>query len=148
MTIYLVTEIATGAKVYSYQADAPIEWNGMEFATHNHTALPDEAEIVVPTNPEDWHITKLAFRERFTQAEKIAIEIASLDDPSAPMQQRALAAGLRSAQADQRDAAFIDLKNPSTVAGVQQLEAFGLIAAGRANEILNTLPTAEERFYG
>lgn len=147
MTTYLVTEIATSTEVYRYQSAAPIEWNGMEFATHAHTALPDEA-VVAEINPLDWYITKLAFRSRFTQAEKVAIEMASLDDPAAPMQQRAMAAGIRAAQADQRDAAFIDLKNLETIGGVQQLEAFGLLAAGRATVILGTLPTAEERANG
>lgn len=147
MTTYKVTETATGAEVYQYQSDAPIPWSGMEFATHTHTALPDVA-VEVLINPKDWHITKLAFRDRFTQAEKVAIEIASLDDPAAPMEQRALAAGLRAAQADQRDAELIDLKNSATQGGVQQLEAFGLIAAGRAAVILDTLPTAEERYDG
>lgn len=146
MTTYLVTETATGAEVYRYQSDTPIEWNGMGFATHTHTALPDET-VPVEINPRDWHITRLAFRERFTQAEKIAIELASLDDPAAPMEQRAMAAGLRAVQADQRDAAFIDLLNPMTRGGVQQLEAFGLLPTGRAAVILDTLPVAEELFH-
>lgn len=97
MTTYLVTETATGAEVYRYQSDTPIEWNGMGFATHTHTALPDET-VPVEINPRDWHITRLAFRERFTQAEKIAIEFASLDYPAAPMEQRAMAAILSAAQ--------------------------------------------------
>ena len=33
-------------------------------------------------------LTKLAFRNRFTQAEKIALERASLDNPAAPMAAR------------------------------------------------------------
>ena len=144
MATYKVTETATGVEVYRYQADAPIAWNGMGFATHTHTALPDET-VPVEINPRDWHITRLAFRERFTQAEKIAIEFASLDYPAAPMEQRAMAAGLRAAQADQRDAAFIDLLNPMTRGGVQQLEAFGLLGVGRAAAILDTPTTAEER---
>lgn len=89
-------------------------------------------------------ITVLAFRNRFTQAEKVAIELASLDNPSAPMQQRQLAAVLRVMAADLAVATFVDLNRPETRAGVQQLEAFGIIGPGRANEILNTPPTAIE----
>lgn len=82
-------------------------------------------------------ITKLAFRNRFTQAEKIAIEIAQLDVPTAPMQQRALAAGLRASQADVMAGTYIDLDRADTRAGVQALEAAGLLAAGRAVQILD-----------
>jgi len=90
------------------------------------------------------HITKLAFRNRFSQAEKVAIEIASLDVPSAPMQQRAMAAALRANQADVQASKFIDLDRADTRAGVQQLEAVGLIAPGRAAAILDSPVQASE----
>ena len=95
--------------------------------------------------PEDMRITKLAFRNRFTQSEKVAIEIASLDDPAAPMQQRALAAALRTNQADIQAATFIDLNRADTRVGVMSLEQYGLIADGRAEIILDTPPADEER---
>ena len=87
--------------------------------------------------PEDRRITRLMFRNRFTQAEHVTIEIASLDDASAPMQQRQMAAALRVMQRQVSDAEFIDLNDPVTRAGVEQLEAFGLLAEGRAAEILD-----------
>lgn len=82
-------------------------------------------------------ITRLAFRNRFTQAEKIAIEMAALDNPAATMADRQNAAALRASMKDQENATFIDLSRPDTRAGVQNLEAMGLIAAGRAIEILD-----------
>lgn len=82
-------------------------------------------------------VTKLAFRNRFMTAEKVAIEIAGLDDPGAPMPQRALAAAVRASQADVAAATFIDLDRTDTRAGVEQLEAAGLLAPGRAAEILD-----------
>lgn len=110
-----------------------------------------QVEVVEPPAPSDpapapqpVRITKLAFRNRFTQAEKVAIEIAALDVPAATMQQRAQAAALRAHQADVAVATFIDLNRPDTRAGVQALEAAGLLAAGRAAVILDTPPTAEE----
>lgn len=87
--------------------------------------------------PEDRRITRLMFRNRFTQAEHVTIEIASLDDVAAPMQQRQMAAALRVMQRQVSDAEFIDLNDLVTRAGVQQLEAFGLLAEGRAAEILD-----------
>jgi hypothetical protein len=90
-------------------------------------------------------ITALAFRNRFTTAEKVALEIAALDNPAAPMAERAQAAALRANAADLAAATFVDLDRPDTRAGVQMLEAAGLLAAGRAMEILDAAITAEER---
>jgi hypothetical protein len=89
-------------------------------------------------------ITKFAFRSRFTQAEKAAIEMASIDDPSAAPALRLLAAGLRANMADTRDAQFINLARSDTRAGVQQLESVGILAAGRAAVILDAPITDEE----
>jgi hypothetical protein len=91
-------------------------------------------------------ITKLAFRNRFTQSEKVAIEIAQLDDPAAPMRQRAMAAALRASQSDVNASTFIDLDRADTRAGVQQLEAAGLLAAKRALQILDAPIEAHEVF--
>jgi hypothetical protein len=93
-------------------------------------------------------MTKLAFRNRFTQAEKVAIEIASLDDPAASMQQRAMAAALRSSQQDIAVAQYIEPGSAATIAGVQELETAGLLAPGRAAEILDTPIADNERFVG
>lgn len=100
--------------------------------------------------PEDQvastRITKLAFRNRFTQAEKVALEIAALDNPAAPMQMRAQAAALRASQLDVAAATFIDLQRADTRAGVQSLEAAGLLAAGRAAAILDAPVADHERW--
>ena len=90
-------------------------------------------------------ITRLAFRNRFTAAEKVALEIAALDNPAAPMPARAQAAALRANQADLAAATFVDLARPDTRAGVQVLEAAGLLAEGRALEILDAPIVAGER---
>ena len=91
------------------------------------------------------HITKLAFRNRFTLAEKVALEIAALDNRAALMPARAQAAALRANQADLAVATFIDLQRADTRAGVQMLEDAGLLAAGRALEILDTPVQPGER---
>ena len=93
----------------------------------------------------DSRVTRLAFRNRFTNAEKVAIEFACLDDPAAPMPQRLQSAALRANQADLAAATFVDLLRPDTRAGVQMLEAAGLLAEGRALEILDAQILPEER---
>jgi len=103
-----------------------------------------------PSPPTTVPITKLAFRNRFTATEKATLEIAAVHNASlAPNHQsNLLAASLRASMADQRDATFIDLMRPDTRGGVQVLEQYGLIAAGRAAVILDTPPTASEAWNG
>lgn len=137
MSTWQVTKRLTGEVVYAYTADTPVEWPGMEYATHNHVAKV-EPEPVIPRR-----VSKLQFRNLFSTAEKVAIEFAALDDPSSPQETRLQAAGLRVFLADvesatpEPDGTSIDLDDPRTVAGVNTLEAYGLIAIGRAAEILS-----------
>lgn len=105
-------------------------------------ALPSKAALDewIAANPiigSDHKITVLAFRNRFTQTEKVTIDMASIDNPAAAMQQRQLAASLRVMQADLNVATFVDLDRAETRAGVQQLETYGIIGAGRAAAILS-----------
>ncbi len=92
--------------------------------------------VIKVEQPRGTIITRAAFRARFTQAEKISIELAGLDDPSAAMEARSQAAAIRTYQKDVDAAEFIDLTDPATAGGVQALEAAGLLAEGRAADIL------------
>ena len=93
----------------------------------------------------DSRITRLAFRSRFTQPEKIALEMAALDDPTAAMPARQQAAALRAYLADVGAATVIDLQRSDTRSGVQMLESAALLVAGRAAEILDAPVQAHER---
>ena len=116
------------------------------FTGYEWVDLPYQAPAPAPpAEPEPQRITRLAFRNRFTLAEKTALELAALDNPSAPMPERVQAATLRAYLADVVAATFIDLARPDTRAGVQMLEAAGLLAAGRVLEILDAEITPEER---
>lgn len=75
------------------------------------------------------NLTRLEYLSRFTDAEAIAIDLAS---QGATVE----AATLRRMMAMVQAAEFIDLTDQRTIAGVQSLEAAGLLAAGRAAEIL------------
>lgn len=96
--------------------------------------------------PSDWKITVLAFRNRFTKIEKITMDLASIDDPTKPMNQRQLAASIRVDLRDTDNASYIDLTRPETITGVNALETYGLIAIGRANVILTAQIADSERY--
>lgn len=102
-------------------------------------ADPDRLLVLVPEPvAENRHITKLAFRNRFLQVEKIGLELAALDNPAGTSPERTQAAALRTYLKDLEVATYVDLARPDTRAGVQFLEAAGLLAAGRAAVILDT----------
>ena len=90
-------------------------------------------------------ITNLAFDLRFDAAERVAIELASLDDPSAPMEQRQQAAFIRVSLQRANKASYTNLDDPVTRAAVQQFEQYGMIAEGRAAEILDAPVDDRER---
>lgn len=145
MKTFRVIRKEDGVAVYEYQSEIAIEWTGMEFTTHDHVEVipPVEPPPVVET--VDRKITKLAFRNRFTLTEKVTIELAAVDNVSDPMEKRQLAAALRANMADQRDATFIDLNDAITRQGVMMLETYGLIAPGRAAQILDSEIVQTER---
>jgi hypothetical protein len=113
-------------------------FNGTSFTA---PVVPPEPAPPVET---DWKITRFAFRARFTSAEKVAVELGCLDNPSGTQEQRAQSAMLRSMQKDVEAATYIDLKNQDTCNGVQAMETAGLLLAGRATQILDTPPTRNE----
>ncbi|MCU0951481.1 MAG: hypothetical protein MUC68_10560 [Burkholderiaceae bacterium] len=106
---------------------------------------PPAPDFSAQAHARRW-ITKLAFRNRFTQAERVGLELASLDNPAASMPLRAAAAGLRAALADIQAALYIDLDRPDTRAAVIALEETGRIGPGRALEILD-LPMQPQEVY-
>lgn len=118
------------------QAPADFDVTRMGDYVHDGTSL---------SLPSDARITCLAFRNRFTQPEKVMLELAALDDPTAPMAQRQQSAAIRVYLADVAASAFVDLARADTRAGVQSLEAAGLLAPGRALQILDAPVQAHER---
>lgn len=108
--------------------------------TSNPNYLQDNGAVV-----NNRRITVLAFRNRFTGTEKITLEIAALDNPNAPMQQRQMAAMLRVYTKDTDVATFIDLDRKETRDGIFLLEQYGIIGAGRAVQILDNIITEAER---
>ena len=100
-----------------------------------------------PEPPAQSHgtiITPLAFRRRFTKEERAAIEWAAVDRSDQTNEQRMQAAALRSSLEDQRQATYIDLHDDGVIEGVLGMELLGLLAVGRADEILSAPVQAGE----
>lgn len=94
-----------------------------------------------PPPPQPRRVTQFAFITRFTDAEAVAIDLAS---QGATVE----AASMRRYMAKVNAATYIDLDDPATRGGVQALEAVGLIGPGRAAQILDNPVTAQEQFAG
>ena len=110
-------------------------WSGVEWILINYTLpeVPVVPEVVVPKK-----ITKLAFISRFTDAEAIALDLASIGTTIE-------AASIRRYMQKVNAATFIDLSRDDTIAGVRQLETARLIGTGRADQILEAPITELER---
>ena len=123
MTTYIVTRKSDGQEVSRYAHTAPVEWQGMEFATHDHTELVEVLDPVAA--PVGRAMTKLEFLRRFTATERVTLRQAATQNPYLAdyMNLLELAGEIRT-------------DDPDTVSGLGMLEAAGLIEPGRAAEIL------------
>ena len=121
MANWIVEDRITGEVAYAYGADQPDHFGTFPLEQYNHIRQKEVEAAPVPRT-----ITKLEYLRRFTTDERVAIRAAAsanavLDDYLKLMEL----------------AQEINLDDPDTIAAVQMLEQAGLIAAGRAQEILN-----------
>ena len=123
MADYIVTRKSDGVEVLRYSAAQAQEVNGFDLVDYDHTEWTPDAPIVAPVNHT---LTKLEYLRRFTVEERVTIRAAAAQNPVLAdyMQLMELAQEINTGDAD-------------TVAAVTMLEQAGLIAAGRAQEILN-----------
>ena len=82
-------------------------------------------------------LTKFQFRQRFTYAERVAVDAFNAGFEAHAVLTAEQKAAIRTNLADFNASGAVFLTNPSTVAGVQLYESLGLIAPGRAAGILN-----------
>lgn len=108
--------------------------------TDLETRLPTTSPRETPR-----HITPQALRRRFTVVERTALEWAVVDRAEAGEADRLNAATLRSLLKDIEQARQLDLDDPELADSLRRFEAFGLIAAGRAQEILDGPVQAHEQ---
>lgn len=101
---------------------------------------------IVAVNPATvLAITRRAFRARFTIDERVAMDLASIDDPAAAISARQEAAAIRTLMKDVDDSTYIDLANQTLLAGMAMLVQYGIITAVRESEIINTPIAQDER---
>lgn len=126
MSTWIVEKRSTGEVMHAYDAEAAVEWAEYPFAEFNHQQqiVPDTVYV-----PLERNITGLQYLRRFTQAERIAIREAAktsaeLDDY------------LRLLDSTIAQGGVVNLNDSDVSQAVALLESFGLVAAGRAAEIL------------
>ena len=100
----------------------------------------------VPATPApETKITRLAFLNRFTDAEAIAIDMASIDNPSGTVEERQQQAALRRFLNKVNSANYIDLSLQQTIDGINALVGLGLLTSERASAILTDTIQQDER---
>ena len=123
MPNYAVQNRATGEIITAYTADEPSHADIYPFGTYNHIPQPVVVDVAVR------EVSGVAYLRRFTQEEGIAIR-------EAASQSAVLDDYLKLLDATIQQGGIVDLDDEDTVAAVNLLEQAGLIAAGRAAEIL------------
>ena len=123
MAEYIVTRKADGVEVLRYSAAQAQEVNGFYLVDYQHTEWTPGAPVVERASRV---MTKLEYLRRFTVEERVAIRAAA--------EQNAVLADYLQLMELAQD---INTGDPDTIAAVTMLEQAGLIAAGRAQEILN-----------
>lgn len=91
------------------------------------------------TNVATMTITRLAFRNRFTAAEKTTIYTLAGTTQGVP---------LRIFLDDLLSSTFIDLTREDTTIGIDALVSIGILTPARAVQILTTIPTVTELYRG
>ena len=123
--------------ITDYQTMQVSDTVGIGFEYDGNSFSPPQELIggngVVYTIPP--HITLLALNFRFTRGERDLIRAAEVTDPD-----------VSDVMYLMRQAKYIDLSRAETIGGVQMLEAKGLLASGRAAEVLDTETLPHERF--
>ena len=136
--IYIVTNTESGEEVYRYQADAAIEWSGMEFATHTHTEHAEvvEAVVIAPKFGSRRLITKLEFRSLFPVA-----ALKSIDRFQTQFEQSAFLTDgqkddVRTSFKDYGEALDVDLDDPRWVPGLALYVGLGYMTEQEVEEVL------------
>lgn len=124
MNEWLVQNRKTGVVVHAYQADEATDFPEYPFAIYNHILKkPDDPPASVR------EISGVSYLRRFTQDERIAIRdavksSAELDDYMKLLDTTIAQDGV------------VNLDDPDTIRALELLEFTGLIAEGRAAEVL------------
>lgn len=136
MKTYAVIHKQSAAEVLRYSSEAPIEWEGFEFATHEHVEQPVAPETpgAQPVGPR--RLTKMQFTDRMGDSAYAAI----LQMAKTELAVEVFVDRFRNATPE-TDGTSIDLDDPRTAAGVNAigavLGAMGVVSPTWADEVLN-----------
>lgn len=124
--MYVLYEVSTGRLIS--QSSLPITNVGDGRATKEVSGegIWNETSLDFDPIPVNRKKSTLSFMELFTDSEMVGILDAAKVNTSVQLFVMKM-----------EQASYIDLDYPATIAGVQSLEAGGLLSAGRAEEILN-----------
>lgn len=139
MAIYTVVSKTTGKEIYQYEADAPIEWSGMEFATHTHDIM--NQPVVNQPLPSVYEgrrvLSKIEFRRLFPDLKRPYV-----DEFNATFENNAILnndqkRSIRSGLEDYKATDTVNLDDASTIGMVNLYAQIGLITSAEAQGILN-----------
>lgn len=123
---YTVQNRASGVVVYAYTSDEAVDWPEYPFAEFNHIPQP----VAGPMPVQQRRVTKLEFVGRLGD-DYIPLLVASKSNV-------AIEAFMKMIDwaTPEHDGTSLDLNDPRIIGALNQLEQAGLIAQGRAAEVL------------
>lgn len=127
MSTFVVTRKIDGVEVFRYSNSTPVEWSGMGFDTHDHTPVVEPPVLPAePVAPIGRRMSKLDYLRLFTQEERIAIRAAGKINTVVEdyLHLLELTDEVNTGDAEVGEA-------------LAMMEAGGLLAAGRREEVLN-----------
>lgn len=130
MKTFIVTNKISGVEVTRYQNDIAIEWPGMEFSDFYHTEYNDPTIVEEPII-QPRMISKLSFVGLLGN-DYAAIFTAAKSNVHVEYFVKMIDWATTDANGNS-----IDLNDPRVSMGLNMMESAGLIAEGRAQEILN-----------
>lgn len=138
MTTFVVTRKADGAEITRYAAAAPVEQVNdlaVPFADFDHTEFTDTP--VEPSPPPIHTWTKLRFERKFSDEEWQAGQNFNATFETSDYLTDAQKLTIRRGLNDYKIALDITSTDPGVINLLGLYEAFGVLAPGRAQEILN-----------
>ena len=137
--IYSVINKTSGLSVYEYQADTPIEWEGMEFSTHDHVEV--SAPVHIEDRPTKFGgrriLTKLEFRSLFPESAIKAIDRFEVQFEQAAFLNNDQKDEIRTSFKNYNAAEDVNLDDPRWVPGLGLYVALGMMTADDVSEVLN-----------
>lgn len=135
--IYAVTNRATGVEVYRYDSPLPIEWSGMEFLTHDHTAVAEEPQPTITRYGGRRTLSKIEFRRLFPDAVRPFVDEFNAMFESHPLLTDDQKRDIRSGMEDYKATDTVNLDDISTQKMIGLYTLLGLITPEEASGVLN-----------